>query len=133
MAIWRKAIEVFDEDAGRARTLALIPKNRCGAVAGNTSVVQLRLSDTNGPNPNTNSGLIIEGPGENFRLYVEKVLLATLRPGDTWSWTIAKRQSRPSADPLGGSQLLLPAKILIRSEPHRGGTDRDFLRADTSS
>ena len=44
-AAWRKAIEVFDEDAGRARTLALFPEDRCGAVAGEESVVQLRLSE----------------------------------------------------------------------------------------
>ena len=28
-AAWRKAIEVFDEDAGRSRTLALFPEDRC--------------------------------------------------------------------------------------------------------
>src|ERR1700682_5753995 len=42
---WRKAIEVFDEDAGRSRTLALFPEDRCEAVAGDASVVQLRLSE----------------------------------------------------------------------------------------
>src|ERR1700722_18273592 len=42
---WRKAIEVFDEDAGRSRTLALFPGDRCEAVAGDASVVQLRLSE----------------------------------------------------------------------------------------
>src|SRR5467141_3308041 len=42
-AAWRKAIEVFDEDAGRARTLALFPEDRCETVAGDASVVQLRL------------------------------------------------------------------------------------------
>ena len=44
-AAWRKAIEVFDEDAGRARTLALFPEDRCETVAGDASVVQLRLSE----------------------------------------------------------------------------------------
>ncbi len=44
-AAWRKAIEVFDEDAGRARTLALFPEDRCEAVAGDASVVRLRLSE----------------------------------------------------------------------------------------
>ena len=44
-AAWRKAIEVFDEDAGRARTLALFPDDRCEAVAGDASIVQLRLSE----------------------------------------------------------------------------------------
>ncbi|MCP3380610.1 hypothetical protein NLM31_09670 [Bradyrhizobium sp. CCGUVB4N] len=44
-AAWRKAIEVFDEDAGRARTLALFPEDRCEAVTGDASVIQLRLSE----------------------------------------------------------------------------------------
>src|SRR5436305_5560046 len=42
---WRKAIEVFDEDAGAPRTLALFPEDRCQAVAADASVVQLRLSE----------------------------------------------------------------------------------------
>jgi hypothetical protein len=44
-AAWRKAIEVFDEDAGRSRTLALFPEDRCEVAAGDASVVQLRLSE----------------------------------------------------------------------------------------
>ena len=43
-AAWRKAIEVFDVDAGRARTLSLFPEDRCEAIAGEASVVQLRVS-----------------------------------------------------------------------------------------
>jgi len=44
-AAWRKAIEVFDEDTGRSRTLALFPEDRCEAVASDASIVQLRLSE----------------------------------------------------------------------------------------
>src|SRR6266849_3099976 len=44
-AAWRKAIEVFDEDAGRLRTLSLSPEDRCEAIAGDASIVQLRLSE----------------------------------------------------------------------------------------
>jgi hypothetical protein len=44
-AVWRKAIEVLDDDVGHPRTLALFPEDRCAAVASDTSVVQLRLSD----------------------------------------------------------------------------------------
>src|SRR3981189_2383631 len=44
-AAWRKAIEAFDVDAGRARTLSLFPEERCEASAGDASVVQLRLSE----------------------------------------------------------------------------------------
>src|SRR5271157_2219810 len=43
-AAWRKAIEVFDVDAGRARTLSLFPEDRCAAVASDVPIVQLRLS-----------------------------------------------------------------------------------------
>ena len=40
---WRKAIEVFDEDAGRPRTLALFPEDR-QPVDGD-GVIRLRLSE----------------------------------------------------------------------------------------
>ncbi len=36
---------MFDEDEGRPRTLALFPEDRCEAVAGNASLVRLRLSE----------------------------------------------------------------------------------------
>jgi len=42
---WRKAIEVFDADAGRSRTLALFPEDRCEVGADDPSVVRLRLSE----------------------------------------------------------------------------------------
>jgi hypothetical protein len=42
---WRKAIEVFDPDVGRSRTLALFPEDRCEAAADDASVVRLRLSE----------------------------------------------------------------------------------------
>ncbi len=43
-AVWRKAIEVLDEDAGHARTMALFAEDRCTGLAPDASVVQLRLS-----------------------------------------------------------------------------------------
>src|SRR6202047_5348154 len=42
---WRKAIAVFDADAGVARTLALFPEDRCEAAASDASMVRLRLSE----------------------------------------------------------------------------------------
>jgi hypothetical protein len=42
---WRKAIEVFDVDAGRSRTLALFPEDRCEAAADDASAVRLCLSE----------------------------------------------------------------------------------------
>ncbi len=42
---WRKAIEVLDDDAGHPRTLALFPDVRCAAVASDSSIFLLRLSD----------------------------------------------------------------------------------------
>ena len=44
-AAWRKAIEVFDEDAGRPRTLALFAEDRCKVVCTDAATVQLRLSE----------------------------------------------------------------------------------------
>ena len=44
-AVWRKAIEVLDEDAGHSRTMALFPEDRCAGIAPDASVVQLRLSE----------------------------------------------------------------------------------------
>jgi Transposase DDE domain len=44
-AAWRKAIEVFDEDEGERRRLALFAEDRCEAVAGAGCVVHLRLSE----------------------------------------------------------------------------------------
>jgi hypothetical protein len=41
---WRKGIEVFDEDAGRPRSLALFPEDRCEAAEGE-NVIRLRLSE----------------------------------------------------------------------------------------
>ena len=43
-AAWRKSIEVFDQDAGHSRTLALFPEDRATAAVSDTSVVHLRLS-----------------------------------------------------------------------------------------
>jgi hypothetical protein len=44
-AVWRKAIEVLDDDAGHPRTMALFPEDRCTGLAPDASVVRLRLSD----------------------------------------------------------------------------------------
>jgi hypothetical protein len=44
-AVWRKAIEVLDDDTGHPRTVALFPEDRCTAVASDASIVRLRLSD----------------------------------------------------------------------------------------
>jgi len=41
---WRRAIEVFDEDAGQSRSLALFPEDRCEAPDGD-DVIRLRLSE----------------------------------------------------------------------------------------
>src|ERR1700722_13395352 len=42
---WRKAVEVFDAEAGGSQTLALFPEDRCEAVADDSSVGRPRLSD----------------------------------------------------------------------------------------
>jgi transposase len=42
---WRRAIEVFDEDAGHARTLALFPEDRYETLPADETTVQVRLSE----------------------------------------------------------------------------------------
>ena len=44
-AAWRKAIEVFDEDTGRPRTMALFAEDGCEVVGAGSATVQLRLSE----------------------------------------------------------------------------------------
>src|SRR5271163_3945544 len=44
-AAWRKSIAVFDEDAGRPRTLGLFAEDRATAITPDSSTVQLRLSE----------------------------------------------------------------------------------------
>ena len=42
---WRRAIEVFDEDAGAPRSLSLFSDERCDLPADDASIVRLRLSE----------------------------------------------------------------------------------------
>jgi hypothetical protein len=42
---WRRAVEVFDADAGRAQTLALFPEDQNSAAVSGEATVQLRLSE----------------------------------------------------------------------------------------
>src|SRR6201998_3084359 len=42
---WRKAVEVFDAEAGVSQRLALFPEDRCEVAADDASVVRLRLSE----------------------------------------------------------------------------------------
>lgn len=58
-----------------------------------------------------------------FRLYVEKVLLPMLRPGDIviMDNSAATKAGRASTHALGRGQALLPAQILTRPESHRAG------------
>jgi transposase len=43
--VWRKTIEVLDEEANRPRTLALFPQDRCEGVLPDDSIVRLKLSE----------------------------------------------------------------------------------------
>src|ERR1700687_3659727 len=43
--VWRKAIEVFDADAGSSRTLALFPEDRCEVAVDDTSLCGLQISE----------------------------------------------------------------------------------------
>src|SRR3954452_8493356 len=41
---WRRSIEVFEDGAGRPRTLSLFPEDRCEALLPDTSIIRLKLS-----------------------------------------------------------------------------------------
>ena len=41
---WRRSIEVLEEGAGRPRTLALFPEDRCDGLLDDGSIVRLKLS-----------------------------------------------------------------------------------------
>jgi transposase len=43
--VWRKSIEVFEDDSKTPRTLALFPEDRCEGVVPDGAVVRLRLSE----------------------------------------------------------------------------------------
>src|SRR5260370_19691657 len=61
-AVWRKAIEVLDEDAGRPRTMALFPEDRCAGVVSDAQAVQLRLSDMRLCRPPPWGAWVLAGP-----------------------------------------------------------------------
>jgi hypothetical protein len=66
----------------------------------------------------------IEGPinGEAFLLYIEKVLVPTLQPGDIVimdNLGSAQGRRRATRYPCRRRPALLPAEILTRSEPDR--------------
>jgi hypothetical protein len=66
---------------------------------------------------------LIDGPinGTRFLLYVEKVLVPTLKPGDivVMDNLGSHRSKAANRHPGGRRQALLPAQILTRLEPHR--------------
>ena len=67
---------------------------------------------------------LLDGPinGESFRLYVDKVLVPTLRPGDIVVMdNLGSHKSKAvrRAIRAAGARLLLPAQILARPEPDR--------------
>src|SRR5208283_4278963 len=60
---WRKAVEVFDADAGGCQTLALFADDRCEAVAADASVVRLRLAELRLHRPRQwAGGTLVAGP-----------------------------------------------------------------------
>src|ERR1700685_1648517 len=60
--VWRKAIEVFDADAGSSRTLALFPEDRCEVAVDDASVVRLRISEMRLHRPRQWGRLLVGGP-----------------------------------------------------------------------
>src|SRR3981081_4065100 len=84
---WRKAIEVFDVDAGRARTLSLFPEDRCEAIAGDASVVQLRRSDMH-----------FRGPGQGGACWLAGPLWQELQLDRFWAYRLPPSRKRTPWD-----------------------------------
>jgi hypothetical protein len=146
---WRKAIEVLDEDGGRSQTLALFPEDRCGAIASDTSIVQLRLSEMRLCRPRQWGACWLAGQLWRElrldRLWSER--LPSSRNGTHWDQSLQVPVScRPSApgsewklhrDWFGRSAMadLLGSDFRL-AEPHKLYACHDFLlahKADLSS
>src|SRR5271169_3326771 len=88
---WRKAVEVFDAEAGGSQTLALFPEDRCEAVADDSSVVRLRLSDLRLHRPRQWGACWLAGhlPASRKRTRWDQVLQVLvayrlIEPGSEW-------------------------------------------------
>ena len=139
-AAWRKSIEVFDEDAGHPRTLALFPEDRATAVTPDSSIVQLRLSD-NAAVPTAAMGRVLAGRAVVGRVAVGSVLVrspAANRKGTRWDQVlqvlVSYRLIAPGSewklhrDWFGRSAMadLLGSDFRL-AEPHKLYACHDFL------
>src|SRR6202051_1169630 len=109
-AAWRKAIEVFDVDAGRARMLSLFPEDRCEAIAGEACGVQLRLSE-----------MQLRRPRQWGACWLAGQLWQELQLDRFWADRLPPSRKRTPWDPilqvLGASRLIAPG---TGGRPHRG-------------
>src|ERR1700684_1389932 len=141
-AAWRKTIEFFDENAGRPRTLALFPEDRCAAVTPDSSTVQLRLSEMRLCRPRQWGACWLAG-----QLWAELQLdrfwadrLPANRKGTRWDQVLQVLVSYRLIAP--GSECKLPRDWFGRSamadllgsdfrlaEPHKLYACHDFLLA----
>jgi len=71
-AAWHKAIEVFDEDAGRVRTLALFPEDRCETVEPELLLLidQLKLRLPPQPAPRITTAAVTQAAREDLLVLI---------------------------------------------------------------
>ena len=75
---WRKSIEVLDDEAGEARTLALFPEDRCEGLLADESIVRLRLS-----------ALTLRQPRQWGACWLALTLWQTLEMDEFWAQRLA--------------------------------------------
>src|ERR1700746_2462857 len=141
-AAWRKSIEVFDEEAGQPRTLALFPEDRCAAAAPDSSVVPLRLAEMRLCRPEQWGAFWLGGQGWE-ELHLDRFgseRLPTNRKGTRWDQVlqvlVSYRLIAPGSewklhrDWFGRSAMadLLGSDFRL-AEPHKLYACHDFLLA----
>src|ERR1700678_3309119 len=148
---WRKAVEVFDAEAGGSQTLALFPEDRCEAVADDSSVVRLRLSDLRLHRPRQWGACWLAGqlwrdlqldrfwaerlPASRKRTRWDQVLQVLRLPTDRTRQRVAAasrmvRQERHGRSAGGGFRLGRDAQALCLPRPVARPQGRDVLASD---
>jgi hypothetical protein len=118
-AAWRKSIEVFDEDAGHARTLTLFPEDHATAAVSDDSIVQLRLSEMRLCRPRQWGACWLAGQLWNELQLDQFWSYRLIAPGSEWKLHRDWFGRSAMADLLGSDFRL--------AEPHKLYACHDFL------
>src|SRR6201998_915914 len=102
---WRKAVEVFDAEAGVSQRLALFPEDRCEVAVDDASVVRLRISE-----------MRLHRPRQWGACWLAGLLWRELQLDRFWAERLPASRKRTRWD-----QVLQVLVAYRRIEPGRGG------------